>query len=98
MPSETNGPGGQDRKKNVRTTPSNIETQEAIRQFEAEFMSTRAAAKELGLAENTMRKYCQDGCFTNTKIFGSEWVVSRYDVDWWKENRRGRIGRPKKGE
>ena len=98
MPKDTNGPGRKDGKKNVRHTPVNLDTQAAITRFEADFVSTREAAEELGLAENTMRKYCQDGCFSNTKIFGFEWVISRYDLDWWKQNRRGRIGRPKAGE
>jgi hypothetical protein len=98
MPKDTNGPGRKDGKKNVRHTPVNLDTQAAIRRFKADFVSTRVAAEELGLAENTMRKYCQDGCFSNTQVFGGEWVVSRYDVDWWKANRRGKIGRPKAGE
>lgn len=98
MASKLNPKPSEERRKNKRCTPVNLETQSAIRRFEAEFISTTEAAAELGLTINTMRKYCQDGCFTNTKVFGFEWVISRYDVDWWKEHRRGRMGRPKTGE
>jgi len=97
MPTETNGPGSQTLKK-TRKTPFNIETQVQERQFRSVFLSTAEAATILGLSVATMRKYCQDGCFTNTFIFGSEWLVSMYDVQWWKQNRKGRLGRPRTGE
>lgn len=97
MPTETNGPG-QKKKTTIRCTPVNLDTQAAIRRFQAEFMTTAEAAAQLGLTINTMQKYCQDGIFTNSKIFGGEWVISRYDLDWWKLNRQGKRGRPRAGE
>lgn len=98
MPTGTNGPARKEKKSTIRCTPVNLDTQAAMRRFEAEFVSTADAAEILGLSLNTMQKYCQDGCFSNTKVFGGEWVISRFDLDWWKENRLGKLGRPRTDE
>lgn len=65
-----------------------------IERIKATVFCTAEAAEFLGLAINTMRKYCQDGCFPNADRFGNEWMIPRHDVYWWKNNRQGKLGRP----
>ena len=98
MPTKTNGPRHVRKQMRIRTTPMNLEVQSQLRQMQAHFMTTEQAGRELGLEQTTIRKYCSDGCFSNTKVFGNDWLVSRYDVDWWKENRKGKRGRPRLDE
>lgn len=94
MPNEYNGPNRDDPPSQRKRTPHNPSVHDAMKIFSAQFLSAKAAGDELGLSENTMRKYCQDGCFTNTQRFGGEWVISRFDIEWWRQNRQGKSGRP----
>jgi excisionase family DNA binding protein len=55
-------------------------------------MSTREAAKYLGLAENTVRLYLYRGTMNATKI-GPVWCVTRSECDRYKRDRR-EPGRP----
>ena len=94
MPTPVNGPQNARKHLKIKTTPMNLDVQSALRRFKADFLTTEEAAEETGLQASTIRKYCQDGCFTNTKVFGNEWMVSRFDLDWWVKHRLGRLGRP----
>lgn len=55
-------------------------------------MSTREAAKYLGLAENTVRLYLYRGTMTATKI-GPVWCVTRSECDRYQREKRD-VGRP----
>lgn len=58
-------------------------------------MSTREAARYLGLAENTVRLYLYRGIMTATKI-GPVWCVTRSECDRYKREKRS-PGRPSQG-
>ncbi len=55
-------------------------------------MSTREAAKYLGLAENTVRLYLYRGLMKATKI-GPVWCVTRSECDRYNREKRD-PGRP----
>ena len=96
MPTETNGRNRKDPKPSTRQTPRNKDVDVYFAKLRRDFKPISEAAKAMGLAYNTLRKYCQDGIFSNAQDFGREWVISQDDIDWWVANRRGRVGRPPK--
>lgn len=58
-----------------------------------EFLTTKEAAEELGIAETTARLYCQEGRF-GQKI-GRQWLITRQEIEEFKQQRRP-PGRPPK--
>lgn len=96
MPTENNGRNKTEPKIFTRQTPRRPQVDNTFRKLLADFMPIKEAAKAMGLAPSTLRKYCQDNIFTNAQEFGKEWVISHLDVQWWIENRQGKVGRPSK--
>ena len=96
MPTDSNGRNRSEPKIFTRQTPRRPHVDELFKKLIAEFMPIKEAAKAMGLEPSTLRKYCQDNVFTNAQEFGKEWVISQEDVLWWVENRKGRVGRPRR--
>ncbi len=82
----------------VKKTPFNAAAKARAAGFKATFLTVLESAKYVGLAPATMRKYCQCQCFRNAFIVGDEYLIPVEDLDWWKDNRKGRVGRPPKSE
>lgn len=80
-------------RRNYRPEPNHL-VQVQVDQIRSQIMCTAEAAEELELTMNTVRKYCQDGCFPQAGVFGHEWLIPKADVLWWKHNRRGKMGKP----
>jgi excisionase family DNA binding protein len=59
-----------------------------------EFLTTREAAKSLGFAEDTVRRYINEGLI-KAKMFGNSWAVSRTEVERYRREKRP-VGRPSK--
>lgn len=58
-----------------------------------EILSPAEAAQELGITEGTVRRYCQDGRLG--RKFGRVWLITRLQLEEFKEQRRP-PGRPRK--
>lgn len=97
MPTKTNGRNKKRMRSGVTTTPRVASIDQFFSALKQAFLPISEAAIEMGLAKNTLRKYCQEAIFSNAQAFGREWVISRNDIDWWKENRQGKVGRPSAG-
>ena len=78
----------------VKKTPRNITAMSRAAAFRATYLTVTEAADRMKLAAATIRKYCQCKCFTNTINVGGEHLIPIEDLDWWKHNRKGRVGRP----
>jgi excisionase family DNA binding protein len=60
-----------------------------------DILTVPQVAKELGITENTVRQYCQAGRL-GQKI-GRQWLITRHELETFKEQRRP-PGRPPKEE
>jgi excisionase family DNA binding protein len=60
-----------------------------------EMLTTTEAALELGLRDDTIRKYCQQGKMG--KRFGRVWMITRSEIEQFKDARRP-PGRPPGGD
>lgn len=89
---------GKSGKTGIGKTPKMPNLQQQLAMLLSSVYSVPQAAAELGLEDNTIRKYAQDGCFSNAASFGYEWMIPAFDIQWWKDNRKGRVGRPKSQE
>jgi response regulator of citrate/malate metabolism len=92
------GKRGRPRKSDEVLMPRHQDIDRIYNAFKDEFKPSMEAAKAIGLSKNTIQRYCQDHILTNAQEFGRDWAVSRVDIDWWKENRKGKVGRPKKSD
>lgn len=92
------GKRGRPKKTDETIMPRHFHIDRMYTSFKGEFLPSGEAAKVIGLARNTMQKYCQDHIFTNALAFGRDWAVSRVDIDWWRANRKGRVGKPRNDE
>jgi len=61
-----------------------------------DIMTVAEAAKELGLSERAVQDRLQRGVMRGRRIGERVWVVSRAEVDKWKERGKIRPGRPRR--
>ena len=62
------------------------------------FYTVQQIAEYLDVEENTARRYCNGGEFPHAYKLGRDWLVPIEDVDAYKRDRLGKMGRPRKNE
>lgn len=58
-------------------------------------MTLTQAAESLGMSSTTLRAQAANGRLKATKL-GSQWVVDEREVERYRQEHRGRLGRPRK--
>ncbi len=96
MPTDSNGKNRKSTRPDVRLTPVSAQVAADIQRIHSEVLCVAEAAARLKLSKNTVRKYCQHGIFQNAGQFGCDWMIPMHDVIWWEQNRKGKVGRPKR--
>ncbi len=62
------------------------------------FYTVQQIADYLAVREATARRYCNGGEFPHAYKLGRDWLVPIEDVDAYKRDRLGKMGRPRKDE
>ena len=62
------------------------------------FYTVQQIAEYLDVEENTARRYCNGGEVPHAYKLGRDWLAPIEDVDAYKRDRLGKMGRPRKNE